>query len=1286
MLVGGTFAERWAQSGWFEAMLHTTHPGHDLVVRSVPWSADEVGRMPRELNVPTTLDRVRAFDPDVVFVCFGMAESFTGQPDRFEMELARLCTQLAEREGDARSLVLISPIRHEPGGGSLPAADRIDAHNITLGEHTQAIERVALAAGHAFVDLFAQRGDGLTTNGIHPSLEGCAQAAISTAEQLAWLELDSSREPAGDGEPAPWADLLQACADKFWYERLIYRPTNTEYVWGRRHEPFGVVNFPEEFKQLERMVRARQSRIHALPPGEFTQQALADAARINAWPGLPLPLDLSEDAWTPTSVEAKGTETSLGSVRIAPPEEFLSAFTVAPGYVIECFASERDFPELANPLALTFDHRHRLWVLVAPTYPHLLPGEAPRCKLLILEDRDSDGRADSRTIFADGLYIPTGFAIDTDAVYVGQAPDLLRLRDLDGDDHADTREIVASGFSMPDSHHQLSAFEWDPLGGILLHEGVFGVSGVETPWGVRRTIDAAVWRFDPRSQRLDVMSHCGFANPWGHALDDFGQSLLADASGGEGFSFSHVIHAFDYPRKPGRPGAIHNRGRPTAGAELLASRHFPDDAQGTLLINQSIGFHGTRWDRLIPEGSSWRAEPMPSDLVESSDANFRPVAIETGPDGALYIVDWCNPLIGHMQYSLRDPRRDHGHGRIWRVRHESRALLTPPDIESASALQLVDMLRLPERNTRQLARRRLQTMPVAEARAALERLLALLDANDPLHDRLWLESLWWSAAVGWVDLDRAERVAQLRDPSTRAGAVRVLRHWLEAGDADATATATLLERASRDDDMRVRIEAVVAAGFLPADAGLAILAGAATREMDSAMAVVARETVIHLAGDAGGSHPLVRRIRLEQLPADQLLAEPFDAIVAEVILARSDVPREARLAVARRLGGDAVAPTLLAALDRESRPGARAALLDLLAALPTEALEPVRPRFAASLRDGPMDLAETAAALLLRDAPESPEAHALSPALLIAALARIEPGAAHPASLAAARAAAGELDEPREAVAQLVRHAGESDRDELAAWLGEVARAGVGLPLAAFSRQHSAAMAAAWGLAALGEAGPTAADTATLELGRSLYMDDAVGCARCHGIDGRGLEGFPPLDRSPYLLGAPDRAAAIVIHGLFGPVSMPDGTTLNSAMAPLGALLSDDDAAAVLTFARQSWGNFATPVRASDVARARAAPPGESVMWESRALLEKFPLHGEDVFGLPIPGEGGRKHPSTAASPSALPSTRAPASRAAAGGPPMLGVVSLFVLSGAVFLASCALAAMIFRATRRGST
>ena len=116
------------------------------------------------------------------------------------------------------------------------------------------------------------------------------------------------------------------------------------------------------------------------------------------------------------------------------------------------------------------------------------------------------------------------------------------------------------------------------------------------------------------------------------------------------------------------------RVRPTSGSEFVRSRHFPESAQGNFLFNNTIGFQGIKQYQTVEDGSGFvgiEVEP----LLQSTDPNFRPVAMQFGPDGALYVVDWFNPLVGHMQYSLRDPRRDKTHGRVWRITAKGRPLL-----------------------------------------------------------------------------------------------------------------------------------------------------------------------------------------------------------------------------------------------------------------------------------------------------------------------------------------------------------------------------------------------------------------------------------------------------------------------------------------------------------------------------------------------------------------------------------------------------------------------------------
>ncbi len=1284
LLVGGTMAERIAQSGALAALAHAAHPGRGIRVREIPWSGDEIARRPREVNVPGVRDWILATEPDAVIACFGMSESFAGEAglEAFAADTQSFIDMVRQARGASVDITLVSPMLQEDLGAPWPTGAAIEARHRDIAAYAAVLAEAAAANGVRYIDLTAggviapaNAATPLTVNGIHPGPRGSVVLAGAIAAGLGWIDeafLDAAVADAA-AAAATEVPLIQRIAvdgHHFWRQR--YRPTNTEYVWGRRHRPFGNVNFPAELEQLERMVAARDARLSeeaaalaaagnlanpqaALGPllGTMIAAAAADerADRGTPWELAPTAGRLPADDWTPEPVVAKGTETSLGSTEIASPQAFIDeAFTVAAGYVVECFASEEDFPELANPLACAFDDRGRLWVLCAPTYPHLLPGSAPESRVIVLEDRDGDGRADDCRVFAGGLMTPTGIALDGGDVYIGEAPDLLRLRDTDGDGVADRREIVASGFGMPDSHHQISALEWAPDGGLLLHEGVFTISAVETPWGLARTRDAAVWRFCPRTGRLTVLSHSGFANPWGHAFDDFGQSVLADASGGDNVAFSQVISAYTWPHKPGRPGAFLNRGRPTAGCELIASRHFPEDRQDTFLVNQSIGFHGTRWDRVItePNVSGLRAERLPEDILASSDVNFRPVGMEIGPDGTLYIVDWCNPIIGHMQYSVRDPRRDATHGRIWRIRHAQRPLVDAPVVADAAIPQLLEMLRLPERNTRQIARRRLQSGDPAAVLPAVDRWLGEIAARhammaDPLHDRLTLEALWIHEAHGVHRADLLDRVLGLLEPRARAGGVRMIRMRLQDGSIDAGEAASRLERAIADPDMRVRLEATVAAGFLPPVLGESIAVRAADRPMDGPMFTVLEATLVELerrriaaggTGDAGG---LVRRLQLLRAPAEQLLEAPLDPLVASVRLARADLDAAARGEALDLLAGPAAGEpartaVLLAELESARLDTTVAAVGELLLQRSPAALsaESARARLRALEADPRPVMRAVAVAAGLRGG-DGRLVEAASGADLAAAVVRMPAGAGGGETFAAAvsrlrRDVVLGLAPVDPGLAAVMRHAERLDggRPAAAAWLERLVERGGRRPLDAWGPSHDLAMAALGQMRVMDAAerpewlDPAVLATAAteqLDRGRAVYHDEAVGCIRCHGADGRGLEGYPPLAGSPWMLGDPRIAAGIVVHGLYGPVRMPDGRRFDSVMAPLGENLSDQEIADVLTWARQAWGNLASPVDAAMVAEARDTTPPGGTMWTVASLEQRWPLGRASLLG-----------------------------------------------------------------------
>ena len=163
------------------------------------------------------------------------------------------------------------------------------------------------------------------------------------------------------------------------------------------------------------------------------------------------------------------------------------------------FASEEQFPELVNPVQMSFDTKGRLWVAVWKNYPQWQPKTPMDDKLLILEDTNGDGRADKRTVFAGDLANPTGFEFWNGGVIVADQPNVLFLKDTNGDDRYDTREILLHGFDSADSHHAINSFVFDPGGALYMQEGIFHRTQIETPWAtVLRQADGGVYRFEPQ--------------------------------------------------------------------------------------------------------------------------------------------------------------------------------------------------------------------------------------------------------------------------------------------------------------------------------------------------------------------------------------------------------------------------------------------------------------------------------------------------------------------------------------------------------------------------------------------------------------------------------------------------------------------------------------------------------------------------------------------------------------------------------------------------------------------
>ena len=488
---------------------------------------------------------------------------------------------------------------------------------------------------------------------------------------------------------------------------------------------------------------------------------------------------------------------------VPTPEEEKAMFQVADGFEINLFASD---PLIAKPIQMNFDPAGRLWIATSETYPQIKPGSAANDKIIILED-DGTGKAKAATVFVDGLLIPTGIAPGDGGVYVANSTELVHFTEKNG--KAGERRTILSGFGTEDTHHILHTLRWGPDSRLYFNQSIYIHSHIETPWGVKRLPGGGVWRFDPKSMHLEVFVK-GLVNSWGHVWDKYGQEFGTDGAGGEGINYYFPGAVFT--SSPGAERIMQglNPGSPKyAGEEIMSGRHLPDDWQGNILTNDFRASRVCRF-QISDDGSGFASKQLP-DLIKSSNRVFRPIDVKMGPDGAIYIADWCNPIINHGEVDFRDPRRDHNHGRIWRVTAKGRPLVEKPKFIGATLPQILDDLKSPEMYTRQQAKRMLAERGPTEVAPALAGWVKSLQQNDDGVEHHRLEALWTYESINTVEPMLLMELLSSKHAQVRAAAVRTVSHWHDL----LPNAQELLAKAIADENPRVRLEAIRALAELP---------------------------------------------------------------------------------------------------------------------------------------------------------------------------------------------------------------------------------------------------------------------------------------------------------------------------------------------------------------------------------------------------------------------------------------------------------------------------------------
>ena len=747
---------------------------------------------------------------DIIIAFFGFNESYDGAEglSSFKAELKEFIkyTQSQKYNGtSAPEIVLVSPTAFQDLSKKYNTPDG-KSENANLRMYADAMAEVAAQHKLLFIDLFTPTKKWFATSTEY-TRDGVLlnDAAYKKLAPLLTDEIFGKAEAKGNEQ-----EVLKAVAEKNWMWKKYFKIPNGVHAYGRRYHK---ANYPAEMKKLREMTAVRDQLVWASLAGKSFDLAAGDA-KTSKLPEI-------KTNWRPTNKKA-GVNTYTDG------EYTIKKTSLPKGYKMELFASEKEFPNLANPCQIAFDNKGRLWVAVMPAYPHYEPGAPkPTDKLLILEDTNGDGKADKETVFADDLHLPLGFEFAPEGVYVSQGTDLVLLKDTNGDDKADAKEIVFSGFDDHDTHHAISAFCADPSGAFLMGEGTFLHSNIETAYGPIRSSNGGFFRYSPQNRRLERTARVSIPNPWGIAFDEWGQDFFLDTSDP---NFRWMLPGsvnVPYGEFTPNPENLLERKamvRPTAGLEFVSSRHFPDDVQGDALISNCIGFQGTKQHQMLEEGTEFKSK-FRHDLVNSKDRNFRPVDMEFAPDGSLYLVDWHNMLIGHAQHNARDPLRDHSHGRIFRITYPSRPLVKPAKVAGASIPELLENLKLPEYRTRYRTRRELRGRNADEVFQAVKSWVSKLDQNDKNYEHRLVEALWVNWGINMLDESLLLRLVEAKDYKARAVAVRYLRY-----NADKIKNSLfLLKNAIKDSHGRVRLEAMVAASWLPKNEALEVMANLDTK-------------------------------------------------------------------------------------------------------------------------------------------------------------------------------------------------------------------------------------------------------------------------------------------------------------------------------------------------------------------------------------------------------------------------------------------------------------------------
>jgi putative heme-binding domain-containing protein len=452
------------------------------------------------------------------------------------------------------------------------------------------------------------------------------------------------------------------------------------------------------------------------------------------------------------------------------PEGEQAGFKLPDGFEIELYASE---PDIGKPMNLNFDAKGRLWVTQSFEYPFPASPGKGKDRITILEDTDHDGRADRFTHFSDTLNIPLGvFPLSDGGAVAYSIPNVYRFSDNDGDGKADAVKKLFGPFEHRDTHGMVNNFIRGYDGWIHACHGFTNRSTIAGSDGDSITmISGNTFRFLPDGSHVDHMTD-GRINPFGLAYDERGYLYSTDCHTSPLYQ---LIRGADYTQWGKEEGMgfapdmkpLEKEATALAGIAYYADVLFPEKYQSNFYIGDAVASRVYRNSYTFKESSP--IGKLEEDFVLSEDPWFRPVNVKLGPDGALYIADFYNAIIGHYEVPLNHPKRDRIRGRIWRVTYKGRENKFE-DLTQADVAKLISLLDHANLSMRLSAGDQLVDRIGQEA---VQPVTALLKSGD-VTPRAYIHGLWVLHRLDALSDDLIQSSATYNDPLVRVHTMRIL--------------------------------------------------------------------------------------------------------------------------------------------------------------------------------------------------------------------------------------------------------------------------------------------------------------------------------------------------------------------------------------------------------------------------------------------------------------------------------------------------------------------------------